>query len=285
MTTVSVGRNRLTVVGRALRTWQTRAGLVVTLALVLFALAGPLFAAYSPSAIVDAPYLPPSPATPLGTDYLGHDVLSRLLNGGRLVLVMSLSAAALGVAAGVLVGLIAGYAGKAVSAVSMGVLLAFPNFVLPILFVSMIGPSPWLIVVLVAATHLPRVARLVRATTSQVMAMEYIEACEIMGLPRRRILFSEVLPNIATPIMVEFGIRVTWSITMIAGISFLGFGVQPPIADWGLMINENKGGFAFQPFAILPAILCIALLAIGTNLVTEGFSRAVAGTSSRRLSR
>jgi peptide/nickel transport system permease protein len=264
-------------------------GLVIVSIPLLVALLGPLVAPFPPTAIVDGPYLPPSPGVLLGTDYLGQDVLSRILVGGRLVLVMSLTAAAFGVALGVGVGLVAGVASRRVAtpALLMGatvVLLAFPNFVLPILFVSMIGPSPVLIVGLVGLTHSPRVARLVRATTSQVVSNEYIEACELMGVPRWRILFTEVLPNIINPILVEFGIRVTWSVSMIAGISFLGFGVQPPATDWGLMINENSSGFAFQPLAILPAIFCIALLAIGTNLVTEGFSRAVAGTTVRRSS-
>ena len=93
-------------------------------------------------------------------------------------------------------------------------------------------------------------------------------------------LSREILPNVATPLMVEFGLRLTWSIAVIAAVSFLGFGIQPPNADWGLMINENRAEITVQPWAVLAPALCIALFAIGTNFLTEGVSRAVAGVGS-----
>lgn len=269
---------------RASRTTRMRIGMGLTGAIVLIALVGPLVVPHSPSALVGAPYSPPTSDALLGTDYLGHDVLSRVLYGGRSVLWMAVSAALLGLVLGVAIGMFAGYLGSRSQSVVMGaldVILAFPNFVLPILFVSILGPKPWLIVLLVGLTHSPRVARLARATTTQIISREFVQVCELIGVPRWRILTQEVLPNITTPLMVEFGIRLTWSIAIIAGISFLGFGVQPPAADWGLMINENRNGFAAQPLSVVPAIVCIAVLTIGTNLMTEGFARAVAGIGHR----
>ena len=122
----------------------------------------------------------------------------------------------------------------------MDIILAFPQIVLVLLFVSMLGPNLALIVVLVALSWVPQVARVARGVTADVVHREYVESAEVIGLSRRRILAREILPNVTTPLMVEYGLRLTWSIALIAAISFLGFGIQPPNADWGLMINENR---------------------------------------------
>src|SRR6185437_9519814 len=100
---------------------------------------------------------------------------------------------------------------------------------------------------------------------------------ELFGLPRRRILAREILPNATTPLLVEYGLRLTWSIALIAAVSFLGFGIQPPHADWGLMINENRTILTIQPWAVVMPAFCIAIFAVGTNFVAEGLSRAIAG--------
>jgi peptide/nickel transport system permease protein len=158
----------------------------------------------------------------------------------------------------------------------MDVILAFPQIVLVLLFISMLGSNLALIVGLVALSWVPQVARVARGVTADVVHREYVQAAEAIGLPRRRILMREVLPNVATPLLVEYGLRLTWSIAVIAAISFLGFGIQPPNADWGLMINENRNGITLQPWAVVAPAACIAIFAIGTNFVTEGISRAVA---------
>lgn len=264
---------------RSLRYGRMRLGLVLTAFIVLLALVGPLFAPHSPSEFVGPPFSAPSHAAPLGTDYLGQDVLSRVLWGGRSVLWMSLTATVLGVAIGVLIGLIAGYARSFLDDAIMGgtdVVLAFPQIVLALLFVSMLGPKLWLIVLIVAISHAPRIARLTRSVTLEVIHREFVEAAEVLGVPRRRILAREVLPNLTTPLMVESGLRLTWSIAIVAAISFLGFGIQPPNADWGLMVNENRNGLVIQPWALVAPVICIAVFTIGANLMTEGFARAVA---------
>ena len=98
-----------------------------------------------------------------------------------------------------------------------------------------------------------------------------------MGEKRRRILFGELLPNVTSPLLVEIGLRLTYSIGLVAGISFLGLGLQPPHADWGLMINENRLAIAAQPWGVLLPVLALALLTVGTNLVTDGIARAAIG--------
>jgi peptide/nickel transport system permease protein len=159
--------------------------------------------------------------------------------------------------------------------------LAFPQIILVLLFVSMLGTKLWLVAVLIAVSWVPQVARVARGVTSEIVEREYIQAAEVIKTPARRILRKEVLPNIITPLAVEFGLRLTWSIALVAAISFLGFGIQPPNADWGLMISENREIITIQPLPLVVPAICIALLAIGTNFVTDGLARGVARTSGQ----
>ena len=274
------GGMRRSLLAQVLRQPHTRVGLPLLIGVVLLALLGPLFAPYGEDEIVGAPFMPPSGEFLLGTDYLGMDVLSRTLFGGASVLWMSLAAATLGTGLGLIIGLIAGYRQGWVDALlmrTMDVVLAFPQVVLVLLFVALLGSPPWLIVTLVAVAWTPQVARVVRALTVAITGREFIDAAEAVGQPRRRILGREVLPSIMTPLSVEYGLRIAWSIAAIAAIGFLGFGIQPPDADWGVMINENRNGLVSQPWSVRAPVFCVAVFALGANLIAEGTSRAVAG--------
>jgi len=264
---------------RALGSARTQVGLVLTAFVVLLALVGPFAAPSDPAAVVGLPFSGPSWQHLLGTDYLGHDVLSRVLWGGRSVVWMAFAGATLGVGVGAAIGLLAGYSRSGLDDVlmrAMDVILAFPQIVLVLLFVSIIGTKLWLIVLVVALAWMPQVARVIRGVTAEVVRREYVESAEANALPRRTILVREILPNVTTPLMVDYGLRLTWSIALVAGVSFLGFGIQPPNADWGLMINENRQGLTLNPWAVIVPAVCIALFAVGTNFVTEGVARAVA---------
>jgi len=264
---------------RSLGQSRMRIGLVLSAFIVLVAVLGPLLAPHGAGELVGAPYQAPSRGLPLGTDYLGEDVFSRVLLGGWTVLWMSLAATVLGVGAGTVVGLLAGYSRSALDDVLMRIMdvfLSFPVMVLVLLFISMIGSKGWVIVIVVGLAWMPQVARVVRGATVEVVSREYVQSAEALGAPRRQILAREVLPNIATPLMVEFGLRLTWSIGLIAAISFLGQGLQPPAADWGLMIKQNRQGLTLQPWGVVVPVLLIALFTVGTNLMTEGISRTVA---------
>jgi peptide/nickel transport system permease protein len=275
-------RRRNSSLARALRQRQTQVGLVITLLVLGVALLGPLFASYEPSAIVGLPAQGPSSAFPLGTDALGRDVLSRVLWGGRNLVWVAFLATALGVFVGAALGMLAGYSRSWVDDAlmrTMDIVLAFPQIILVLLFVSMLGTKLWLVAVLIAASWVPQVARVARGVTSEIVEREYIQAAEAIKVPAHRILRREVLPNIITPLAVEFGLRLTWSIALVAAISFLGFGIQPPNADWGLMISENREIITIQSLPLLVPAACIALLAIGTNFVTEGWARTIARTT------
>jgi peptide/nickel transport system permease protein len=233
---------------------------------------------------VGAPNQAPGEGLAFGADMLGRDVLSRFLAGGRSVIVLSLLAASLGVALGVTVGIVAAASKRRADELIMraaDVIMAFPQIIFVLLLLAGFGAKLWLIVLAVAFTHAPHTARVIRGTALEVVERDFVRAAQAMGEKRSRILFAEILPNVTSSLLVEFGLRLTYSIALIAGISFLGFGLQPPAADWGLMINENRLALVEQPWAVLLPGLAIALLTIGTNLVTDGVARAYAGIDRR----
>lgn len=280
-------RSRWESVRRTLRPGRTRLGLSLFVLLVLVALVGPWLAPYSPDKFVAAPFAPPSGSTWLGTDALGRDVLSRFLSGGRTVLVMSVLAALTGVGLGAIVGMFAAHSRGIVDAALMrlnDVLLAFPQIIFTLLVLTVLGQHIWLIALTVGLTHAPRTALVIRAAAVQVTERDFVRAAEAAGEPRWRILLAELLPNVSSPLLVELGLRLTYSIGLVAAVSFLGFGLQPPASDWGLMINENRIGLTTQPWAVVAPVAAIALLTVAVNLVTDGLSRSAIGID-REVSR
>jgi peptide/nickel transport system permease protein len=268
------------VVRGALRFGRTRVGLAIVALMVLVALIGPLFAPHSPTQFVAAPYSATSPHALLGADYLGRDVLSRFLDGGRVILLVAALATILGVSIGTLLGVTAGYRrGVADEGImrSLDVLLCFPSVVFGLLLMSVLGTKLWLIVLAVALTHAPQVSRTMRGAAVQLTGREFVTYAEGLGMRTWRVVRREIMPNVTGPLAVEMGLRMTYSIGIVASLSFLGFGRQPPAADWGLMINENRGGLAIQPWGVVAPVIAIALLAIGCNLVADGLARAAAG--------
>jgi peptide/nickel transport system permease protein len=277
----------LAILRNALRLTRTRIGLGIVVLIVAIALLGPLFAPHSPTEFIAVPNSGPSGEALFGADALGRDVWSRFLHGGLTVLWLAAAATLLGVVLGVGVGLVAAYSRNWLDDVLMrgnDVLLAFPQIVLVLLAVSAIGPKLWLIVLTVGLTHAPRVARVMRGAGQEVVERDFVKAAEAVGEKRSRIVFGELLPNVTSPLLVELGLRMTYSIGLVAAISFLGFGLQPPTADWGLMINENRLSLTVQPWSVLLPVLAIGLLTVGTNLVTDGIARAAIGIDGRSRS-
>ena len=270
----------LAVLGRAVRTPRGVTGLVIAGCVILAAAIGPLVAPYSSTEFVTRPFARASSIAWLGGDVLGRDVLSRTLDGGWELLLMAAVATALGVAAGAALGVIAAYAGGMWDSVIMRVVdvfLAFPQLVFALLLVSILGPKIWLIVLAVAISHAPQVARVTRAAALDICERDYVRAAQIIGMPARKVMRREVLPNLTSVLMVELGLRLTYSILVIAGLSFLGFGLQPPTPSWGYMINENRIGLVANPWGVLAPVLLIAALTIGTNTLTDAVARASLG--------
>jgi len=280
ITAPPVGRPGVILFRRAWYQARTKIGLLLVALLVGVALVGPFFAPHSPTEFAAVPYAHPSHAVLLGADNLGRDVLSRFLWGGRSILGLSLLATALGLVLGVSIGLVAAYARSFLDDVlmrAMDVILAFPSIVLALVVVSTIGPKLWLLVLVVGVTTMPRVARVTRGASLEIVERDFVQAAEVLGESRTKILFGEILPSITSPLMVEASLRLTYSIGLIAGLSFLGFGLQPPKADWGLMINENRQALTIQPWGAVMPVIAIALLTVGTSLIGDGLARAAIG--------
>jgi peptide/nickel transport system permease protein len=270
---------------RALRLWRTRIGVMLVGALVLLAIIGPFLAPHGPSAAVGAPNSGPSGTALLGTDYLGQDVLSRFLYGGRSILAMAVIATAIGLVVGATIGLVAAYSRNAADDVlmrGMDVIMAFPQIMLALVAVAIIGPHAWVIVVAIALTTAPRIARVARGAAQPVVERDFIACSEAMGVPRSRIIFGELLPNTLGPLMVEASLRVTYSIGVIAALAFLGLAPNPNGANWGTMIQENQIALSVQPWGAVVPIIAIALLTMGTGLIGDGIARTAAGIDRAR---
>lgn len=270
---------------RTLSYGSAKIGLALLGLLLGLAFIGPFFSPYSETEIVGLPGQRPSWAFPMGTDALGRDVLSRFVHGGDTVIVLALVSTGLGYVVGILIGLAAGYARGWLDLVLMrlvDIVLSFPSIILVLILVAGLGAALWLVVVGVAFTHIPRVARVVRAATQETAVRGFVERAEARGERMHSILLREILPNVWTPIMADFGIRFSTSVILIASLSFLGFGLQPPAADWALMINENRPGIFQQPYAVAFPAIAIGLLTIAVNLLADGFARAVGRSLNRR---
>ena len=257
-----------------------KVGLGLMALVVAVAVIGPFVAPHTDTANLVGPYSAPSGQALLGGDELGRDVLSRVLNGGWVLLLMAAAATLLGVAVGSVSGIAAAYLQGRLDGVIMrtvDVILAFPQLVFALLLVSIVGPKLWLIVLAVGFSHAPQVARVMRSAALDISERDFVKASELLGTPRRRIMAREILPNLISPLMVEGGLRLTYSIVIIAGLSFLGFGQAPPAANWGTMINENRSGLVLNPWAVIVPAVFIALLTIGTNTFTDAVARVSIG--------
>jgi peptide/nickel transport system permease protein len=271
-------------VGSAARTPRGATGLGLAGFVVAVAVIGPLVAPDSPSALQTLPFAKPSGRFLLGADFLGRDVLSRVLAGGWLLLLMAAAATALGIAAGAAAGISAAYLRGRPDGLIMrtvDVILAFPQLVFALLLLSILGPKLWLIVLAVGLTHAPAVARVLRSATLDISERDFVKVAELQGMRPVTIMAKEILPSLSTPLMVEAGLRLTYSIIIMAGLAFLGFGQPPPSPSWGTMINENRAGLALNPWAVIIPALLIALLTIGVNLLTDAVGRAALGVDRR----
>jgi peptide/nickel transport system permease protein len=275
-----------TLVARALRLWRTRIGALFVLILVVVAIVGPYVAPHSPTDFVAIPNSKPGGAAGLlGSDYLGQDVFSRFLYGGRGILIMAFVSTAIGLIVGVAIGLVAAYARNALDDVlmrAMDVIMAFPQIMLALVAVSLVGPHAWVIISAIALTTAPRVARVARGAAQPVVERDFVEATESMGVSRVRIITGELLPNILGPMMVEASLRITYSIAVIAALAFLGLSSDPNGANWGTMIQQNEIALSTQPWGALAPIMAIALLTMGTGLFGDGIARTAAGIDRER---
>ena len=267
---------------RFLRTKTGTAGALLLLFVVGLALFGPFFAPHAPDQPIGVPLTGPSGTAPLGTDFLGRDVLSRVLWGGRSVIWLAGLATLLAYTGGLVIGLLAGYSRTLVDPLLMrgaDVVLSIPPLLFILVLVTGAGTSKSILVIAVGIVQMPLVARIIRTATLEQSVRGFVEAAEARGDPTVSILRREILPNITPSIMADVGLRFTYSVILVASVNFLSLGLQPPDADWGLMISENRGGTTLNPYVILVPALLIALLTIALNLMGDAIARTLGRSS------
>jgi len=261
--------------------WSSRIAAAVLLLLVAMVLMGPAIAPHAPTALIGPPFAGPSRSSPLGTDYAGEDVLSRVLAGGRTVIEFGILATLLAYLTGGMIGLLSGYRRGWVDSVlmrCMDVLLAFPPIIFLLLLATGFGNSPAALIIGIAVVHMPGVARIVRAATLEISVRGYVEAAVARGDRLLTILRREIVPNIAGPLVADAGPRFTVSILLVAAVNFLGLGIAPPTADWALMISENRAGITINAYAVLIPALMIGLLTISLNTLADAFAASLGTT-------
>ena len=268
----------------SLRRARAHSGLLIggtiLVVLILVALFAPLIAPHDPNVQSLANrLLPPvwdhggKAEFLLGTDQNGRDYLSRLIYGARISLLVGFGAAGIGLLIGVTLGLVAGYfGGWADLGVSfiLTAQLAFPGLLLAMALVFIIGPSVWVVIGVIGGLHWTYYLVVTRAATMRLRSMDFVAAAEATGASRWRILAREILPNLVSQIIVIFTFELGVAVLAEAALSFLGVGIQPPTASWGLMIAEGKQAMFYRPWLVVLPGIALFLLVIGANLFGDG---------------
>ncbi|MGY6159526.1 ABC transporter permease [Paraburkholderia strydomiana] len=252
-------------------------GLLMVLFWLLVAFVGPLVAPYKGGALTSTEiFCRYSAAYPLGTDYLGRDMLSRILYGARYTVGLALAAALLASVIGTFFGLLAAVSGKWVDEVLsrlFDALISIPSKVLALVVIAAFGSSITMLTTVAALAYIPGAFRISRSLALNLMGLEYVQVARARGEGLLYIARVEVLPNMIHPMLADFGLRFVFIVLLLSGLSFLGLGVQPPNADWGSLVRENIGGLSEGAPAVLMPAVAIATLTIGMNLLIDNLRR------------
>jgi peptide/nickel transport system permease protein len=262
------------------RSTEFRVGAFMVAFWLVCAIFGSLLVPHDPYA-TDATqaFLSPSSDHWFGTDSLGRDVFSRVIVGARSILTIALLAALFATALGTVLGLLMGYVGglldESLSRIAEAV-MALPNVIMALLALTALGPSSLTLILVVGFGFGWVIARTIRAAVLTERDTDYVAAARVRGDGATSIMFGEILPNILALVVVEFTVRVGFAVFSVASLSFLGFGVQPPSADWGLQISDSYGflGAGYWWTALFPA-LAIATLVVGVYLVADAAQEAM----------
>lgn len=261
-------------------------GLVITLAFVVAAIFSPLIATHDPvkQSLSDAVQRP-SREHFLGTDELGRDIFSRIVEGARISLSLSALSVSIGLLSGLVIGVVSGFYGRWVDMVLMriiDVMLAIPGLLLAITIVAVIGVGLTSIIFAIAFSSIPTFARLARGRTLAVRSEEFILAATAIGSSNRRLMIKHVVPNIIPPLIVQTTLQLAAAILTASGLSFLGLGAQPPTPEWGSMLSTGRAYLTSSPHvAVFPGI-AIMLVVFGFNLLGDGLLFALDPRSGRR---
>jgi peptide/nickel transport system permease protein len=248
-------------------------GTVLVLAFILSAVLAPLIAPYGPSALdVPARLQGPSLTHLMGTDNLGRDTFSRVLYGGRIALGVALTAVGVSLAAGIVLGLVAGYGPRWLD--NILILLfdsvrAFPVIMFALAVITVVGPSLETVIMVVIVTQIPAYARIVRTQTLSIRHTEFILAERSLGAGAPRVLFVHILPNVIGPLLILASMEIPVVITIEAGLSFLGLGVRPPTPSWGNILNDGYAFIRNTPWLVIAGGMPVVLSTLGFTFLGE----------------
>ncbi|MGR3342597.1 MAG: ABC transporter permease [Paracoccaceae bacterium] len=247
-------------------------GLVMTGAFFLMAIFAPLIAPYGLAEIVGDVWEPRSADHWLGTDNIGRDLLTRMVYGGRTTIFIATMATVLSFSLGSFLGFTAAVIGGWIDQVMsrlVDLFMSIPSLIFALVILSVMPVTVLVLIVVMGLLDSTRVYRLSRAVAVDINVMDFVEAAKLRGEKLTWIIFREILPNALSPLVAELGLRFIFAVLFLSTLSFLGLGVQPPAADWGGMVKENKEGIIFGIGAALVPAAAISILAISVNLVAD----------------
>ena len=260
--------------------WASRLGLLVVSVFGFCAIFAPWLAPYGQSEIVGDVWEPLFGNFFFGTDQIGRDMLSMLIYGARNMIALALLTTGCAFGLGSLLGFLAATMGGWVDQVLsrfVDVVISIPTLIFALIVLSSTGTSIFALVTVISIIYAMPVYRIARAVAMDIEVMDYVEAARLRGEGLWWIMRKEILPNALTPLAAEFGLRFCFVFLLISGLSFLGLGLQPPLADWGAMVRDNGGGIAWGFMHPLVPATCIALLTIGINLIVDSVVQKASG--------
>jgi len=247
-------------------------GLILTALFFIVAIFAQWLAPYGLGEIAGGVWEPMSPKFPLGTDNLGRDLLSRMIYGAQTTILIAVLATTLSFSLGAILGFTAAVVGgwfDMLMSRFVDLLMAIPTLIFGLVVLSVLPSTILTLILVMGVLDSTRVYRLSRAVAVDLNVMDFVEAAKLRGEGKWWVIFAEILPNALSPLVSELGLRFIYAVLFLSALSFLGLGVQPPAADWGGMVKENKDGIVFGiPAALIPAA-AIAALAISVNLVAD----------------
>ncbi len=255
-------------------------GLLVVITYIFVALFAPWLAPFGESEIVGRKYQSWDGQFLLGTDNLGRDMLTRIIFGARntvgIALITTLLAFLLGGICGILAAVLGSWIDQLLSRI-VDILMAIPALVFAMLLLSAFGTSVINLILIIGVLDATRIFRIARAVSLNVVVMDFIEAARLRGEKMVWITIQEILPNISAPLAAEFGLRFCFVFLTISALSFLGLGIQPPIADWGSMVRDTADLITFDDYTPLIPAAAIALLTVGVNFIVDWFLQKTSG--------
>lgn len=254
-------------------------GLVIVVVVVTMAALAPIVATHDPDALdVMNRFAAPSAAHWLGTDHLGRDLYSRLVHGASVAMLVALVSISVALVVGTLLGILAAYlppGTERLVLILFDIVSSFPSLILALAVVAVFGPSTTIVIFIVAVTLIPHFGRVARAQTLTLRSAPFLEAERILGASGSRIVIHHILPNILGPLIVLASMDIPVVITIEAGLSFLGLGVRPPMASWGVLIQDGYQFLSDSPIPVVVSSAALALATLGFTLFGEALRDAV----------